>query len=101
MNARRRVAHLTLGLEMGGLEKLLVEFVRHAARKRFAPEVIVLGPRGLLADEVEACGAPVAALDEPDGLRPGLVLRLAALLRRRRIAVLHTHDERPHIYGSL
>jgi len=97
----RRLAHLTLGLDMGGLEKLLVEFARHADRRRFAPEVIVLGKRGLLADDVEACGVPVTALDAPDGLRPELPFRLAALLRRRRISVLHTHDERPHIYGTV
>jgi glycosyltransferase involved in cell wall biosynthesis len=97
----QRLAHLTLSLDMGGLEKLLVEFVRHADRKRFAPEVIVLGRRGLLADEIEACGVPVTALNQPEGLRPGLLLRLALLLRRRRIRILHTHDERPHIYGTV
>jgi glycosyltransferase involved in cell wall biosynthesis len=96
----RRVAHLTLGLEMGGQEKLLVEFARHFDRDRFLLEVIVLGAPGLLAEEIEACGVPVTALREPDGLRPGLVLKLAALLRSKRIAILHTHDERPHIYGT-
>jgi glycosyltransferase involved in cell wall biosynthesis len=95
-----RVAHLTLGLEMGGQEKLLVEFARHFDRQRFRLEVIVLGQRGLLADDIEACGVPVTALYEPDGLRLGLVIRLAALFRSKRIAVLHTHDERPHIYGT-
>ncbi len=96
----RRVAHLTLGLEMGGQEKLLVEFARHFDRDRFHLDVIVLGQPGLLAEEIEACGVPVTALREPDGLRPALTFKLAALLRKKRISILHTHDERPHIYGT-
>jgi glycosyltransferase involved in cell wall biosynthesis len=94
------VVHLTLGLEMGGQEKLLVAFARHHDRKRFRLEVVVLGPRGLLADEIESWDVPVTALDEPEGLRPDLVFKLAAFFRRRRTAILHTHDERPHIYGT-
>ena len=30
-----RVVHLSLGLDVGGQEKLLVEFARHADRQRF------------------------------------------------------------------
>jgi hypothetical protein len=30
-----RIANVSLGLEMGGMEKLLVEFARHAERERF------------------------------------------------------------------
>jgi len=97
---RLRVVHITPGLDMGGLEKLLVEFGRHADRRRFALRYVSLGRRGVLAEEVEACGWPVTALDESDGLRPGLVLRLASLLRRCQADVIHTHDDRAHIYGT-
>ena len=31
-----RIAHVSLQLETGGMEKLLVEFARHADRSRFA-----------------------------------------------------------------
>lgn len=98
---RLRVVHLTPGLDMGGLEKLLVEFARHADRRRFALRFVSLGQRGVLADDIEACGWPVAALGEADGLRPGLVLRLARRLRHAQVDVLHTHDDRAHLYGTL
>ena len=42
----RRVAHVTLGLEVGGQEKLLVEFARHADRRRFALQFVSLTTRG-------------------------------------------------------
>jgi glycosyltransferase involved in cell wall biosynthesis len=100
--ARRqlRVAHVTLGLDMGGQEKLLVEFARHADRTRFDVQVVSLGSRGILADEVEACGCPVTALEAPFGLRVGLFVRLAGWFGREHIDVVHTHDDRPLIYGA-
>jgi glycosyltransferase involved in cell wall biosynthesis len=85
---------------MGGLEKLLVEFARHADRRRFRLHFVPLGARGELADQVEACGWPVTALERPEGLRPGMVVRLALLLRRWKADVVHTHDDRAHIYGA-
>jgi glycosyltransferase involved in cell wall biosynthesis len=96
-----RVAHVTLGLDMGGLEKLLVEFARHADPSRFRLCFISLTTRGRLAKDIEAFGWPVTALEEPEGLRPGLVLRLARLFRRWRVEVIHTHDDKPLLYASL
>jgi glycosyltransferase involved in cell wall biosynthesis len=98
---RLRVAHVTFGMDMGGLEKLLVEFARHADRSRFDLHFISLGHRGVIADEIEAAGWPVTALGIPTGLHPRLAWRLTRLLRRLGTDVVHTHDERPHIYGTV
>jgi glycosyltransferase involved in cell wall biosynthesis len=95
-----RVAHVSWGLNMGGLEKLLVEFARHVDRTRFDLRFISLTERGMLAGEFERLGWPVIALEEPDGVRPGLVLRLAQVFRRCGADVVHTHDERPLLYGA-
>src|SRR5436190_1174803 len=95
-----RVAHVTLGLDVGGQEKLLVEFARHADRDRFALHFVSLTTRGALAADLEACGWPVTTLDAPPGFRPGLALRLAGLFRRERFDVVHTHDDRPLIYAA-
>jgi glycosyltransferase involved in cell wall biosynthesis len=101
VNGRRlRVAHVSWGLNVGGLEKLLVEFARHADRAHFDLRFISLTTRGTLAGDLERHGWPVIALEEPGGLQPGLVLRLAQLFRRERIDVVHTHDERPLLYGA-
>ena len=85
---------------MGGLEKLLVEFARHADRARFDLRFVTLGDRGHLADEIEALGWPVLALGMPTGLRPRAVLELARLFRRERVDVVHTHSEGPLLYGA-
>src|SRR4051812_3464305 len=60
-----RVVHVTLGLEVGGQENLLVEFARHADRVRFGLHFVSLTGRGALASDIEACGWPVTALGAP------------------------------------
>lgn len=96
-----RVVHVAGQLEMGGMEKLLVEFARHADRDRFSLMFISLSGRSRIADEIEACGWPVIALEEPPGLRPRIAIRLARHLRRHAAHVVHTHNARPLLYGGV
>ena len=97
---KMRIAHVTLGLDMGGLEKLLVEFARHADRDRFELYFVSLSTRGLLADEIEAADWPVIAIDAPPGFRPRIALELATLFKQLQIDAVHTHDDRPIIYAA-
>ncbi len=99
-NSPLRVFHVTGCLDVGGQEKLLVEFARHADRRRFALHFVCLGERGPLARDLEAEDWPVTALDVPPGLWPRLVLRLAGLFRRGGADAVHTHNERPLIYAA-
>src|SRR5438046_8979251 len=89
---RIRIVHVALGLQVGGLEKLLVEFARHADRKQFDLHFVSLTARGKLADDIEACDWPVTALEQPSGLRPKLILSLARLFRQWRADVIHTDN---------
>lgn len=100
MNGRLRIIHVTGCLDMGGQEKLLVEFAKHADRDRFDLHFVSLEKRGLLADEIEAQGWPVTALDLAPGLHLRLPWRLAKLFRHLRANVVHTHNDRPLIYAG-
>ncbi len=95
-----RIAHVAAQLDIGGMEKLLVEFAKHADRQRFELRFVSLSSRGRLVDEIEACGWPVACLEEPPGFRLGLVLRLARLFRRCNIDIVHTHNTKPLIFAA-
>jgi glycosyltransferase involved in cell wall biosynthesis len=99
-NRLLNIFHVTGCLDMGGQEKLLVEFARHADRSRFALHFVTLEKRGPLAGDLEAEGWPVSALDVRAGLRPGLIVRLARLFRKGGADVVHTHNERPLIYAA-
>jgi glycosyltransferase involved in cell wall biosynthesis len=95
-----RIAHVTFGLDVGGQEKLLVEFARHADRSRFDLQFLSLGERGMLAGDIEALGWPVESLGEPAGLRPSLIAKLAHRFSLGRPAVVHTHDRRALFYAA-
>jgi glycosyltransferase involved in cell wall biosynthesis len=99
-NDRTRVVHVALQLDTGGMEKLLVEFARHANRACFAVRFLCLGSRGPVAHEIEACGWPVTALNIPPGLRPSLVAQLAGLFRRWEVDVVHSHNTKPLLYAA-
>ncbi len=95
-----QIVHVTLGLDMGGQEKLLVEFAQHADRDRVALHFVSLTSRGVLAEQLQAHGWSVTALEAPQGLRPGLVRQLAGLFRQLHADVIHTHDDRPNIHAA-
>jgi glycosyltransferase involved in cell wall biosynthesis len=98
--SRIRVAHICVGLHLGGLENVLVEVARHVDRRRFDLRFIALERSGSAGKAIEACGFEVTALGVPQGVRPGLPFALAALLRRWNADVVHTHNTKPLLYGA-
>jgi glycosyltransferase involved in cell wall biosynthesis len=100
MTRRLRVVHVTGCLDIGGQEKLLVEFAKHVDRERFELRFVSLGSRGMLADDLETQGWPVTALDINAGLYLRLPWRLANLFRQWQTDIVHTHNERPLIYSA-
>jgi len=96
----RRILHVTFGLDVGGQEKLLVEFARHSDPERLDLRFISLGSRGVLAQDIEGFGWPVTALGAASGLRPSLIVDLARFFCRWRPDVVHTHDERALFYAG-
>jgi glycosyltransferase involved in cell wall biosynthesis len=100
MPRRTRVVHVAQNLEMGGLERLLVEFARRENRAQFDLHFLLLGKPGVLASEVRAAGWPVTALHQDEGFRPLLYLRLLWHFLRVQPDAVHTHDDRPLIYAA-
>jgi glycosyltransferase involved in cell wall biosynthesis len=95
-----RVVHVSLGLDIGGQERMLAEFARHADRARFDLLFISLTNRGRLAHTIEDLGWPVIALEQPLGIQPRLIWSMREVFRAKACDVVHTHDDRPLLYGS-
>jgi sugar transferase (PEP-CTERM/EpsH1 system associated) len=95
------VAHVVLSLNVGGLEKVVLRLLERIDRARFAPIVCALDEAGSLAGELDRLGVPLHVLPRRRGLDPSLVFELAALFRREHVAVVHTHNPTPHLYGAL
>lgn len=88
--SRLRTLFVIDELDIGGTEQQILETVRRIDRSRFEPYVCCFR-HGRKAQEIEALGVPV--LHEPKRLKadPGLVLRLAALMRRERFDIVQTY----------
>jgi sugar transferase (PEP-CTERM/EpsH1 system associated) len=96
-----RVCHLTLGLGIGGLERLLVEFARHHDRSRYELHVASLSTLGPLADDIRQAGVTLHALPDRQGRKAAQLVTLIRFLRRLRPDVLHTHNAYSHLYGAV
>ncbi len=89
--ARINVIHLITGLGVGGAETMLAKLVTGMDPARFSTSVISMIEPGPLAEPIMAQGISVETLSLKRGVpNPLALLRLAALLRARRPAVLQT-----------
>ncbi|MCA9054500.1 MAG: glycosyltransferase [Planctomycetaceae bacterium] len=99
--ARKRVCHLSMTLQTGGLERLLVEFGRHHDCGRYELQFVALDLLGPPADELRDLGFEVETMRFSAIGKWTMLRRLAHWLRRERIDILHTHNTYPHFYGTL
>ncbi len=97
----RAVAHIVQNLDVGGLERVVINLMRGTDPGRYRPMLYTLGPGGALADGVEEMGFDVRRFAKPAGLDWGLFLRLARQLRADGARVVHSHNYSPLIYGSV
>jgi glycosyltransferase involved in cell wall biosynthesis len=95
-----RIVHVAFGLDVGGLEKLLLEFAAHANPELQRLLFVSLGANGAVGDELRRMGWPVVCLYRQQGFQPIIVPQLARIFRGARADVVHTHDARALIYGA-
>ena len=94
------VAHVVLTLDHGGLEHLVVGISERLQRRGVRSPIVVL-TRGALVGEARRRGLDVVEFNKHDGFDPLVIVRLARLLRRHRVDVVHTHNLAPLVYGTL
>jgi len=88
-------------LEIGGLEKVVLNLALGLDRRRFRPLIVCLGYGGELLPEVERAGVPVEVLGKKPGLSLWLPIRLAWLFKRSDLEIAHCHNLGPLMYGAL
>jgi glycosyltransferase involved in cell wall biosynthesis len=98
------IAHLLSSFQIGGQERVALDLAgRQRARGH---EVLAVSlappPDGPLADELRRVRVAPHTVDKRGpGVDPTLPLRLALLLRRARVDVVHAHNPQPLIYGGV
>jgi len=100
-NRKIVVAHIVLGLEVGGLERVVVNLVRGFQESNYQSTVIALHSGGAFVSEIEQLGVPITVLAAPPGRSLTVVRQLARLLRAQRVQIVHFHNPAPHFYAIL
>ena len=95
------VAHVVRSLTTGGQELLIARLAERMDRTRFRPVVISILESGWLAEKLQSQGITVHSLNHPEGFSPGLVLKLAGVLRHDGVGIVHCHNRTPLFYGGL
>jgi glycosyltransferase involved in cell wall biosynthesis len=94
------VAQLTLTLNFGGLEVLVIQLAEQLQRRGIRSPIVALS-EGTLVEEARSRGIETFTLGKRDGFDPRILWKVARLVRRHHIDVLHTHNFAPLIYGAL
>lgn len=97
---RLRILFVIDELDIGGTEQQILELVRNIDRDRFEPHVCCFR-YGRKAKEIASFGVPVH--HEPKRLKadPGLIFRLASLMRRERFDIVQTYLWTANTWGRL
>ncbi len=95
----QRVLHFITELNIGGAERLLAEVLPRLDHAKVEAQAACLHGEGPLVAELESRGVRVHTLRSPHKFNLWPAWRLARLLERERIEVLHTHLIQADILG--
>jgi glycosyltransferase involved in cell wall biosynthesis len=99
---RKRIAHVTFDMSIGGAEQVIYQIIENRDRRRFDVSILCLNkPMGAFGNELAKKGYDVFVF----GRRPGLDVKLISWIRkyisRNKVDILHCHQYTPYVYGVL
>lgn len=98
----RRVLYIMDTLGLSGRTKGIIDLALNLDPTRYQPMFCSLGEEtSELAERLHERAVPIEVLPLPAGLRPDGVWKLAQLIRRHKIEVVHPVNPRPLLYAGL
>jgi glycosyltransferase involved in cell wall biosynthesis len=101
MSSGLHVVHVTLALDLGGLERVVLNLVAQGIARGQRVTVLCVERPGNLAADVAALGAAVVCADKGRGLKLSAVARVRTLLKQLKPDVVHTHQMGALFYAGL
>lgn len=99
--AKAKVIHLVEDLRVGGLEKVLATIVLNLDKRKYDVEVWCLVRGGEIADELVRKGVQLKILELYGYYNPLNIIKLARLIKKSKIDILHTHAYFAGTFGRL
>ena len=96
----RKVLHLVQGLDVGGLEYMVVALVNRLDRKKFLPFICCFDTIGKLHNSLPI-DTKVTLLMRKPGIDFFYPFKLASQLKKDRVDILHLHNSTAFFYGVL
>lgn len=90
-----RVAHVMHGLDIGGLEQLVLTLCAAGSRCGIEPSVIAFGAGGAVGDLLTRHRVPIIRLGDAPGMSTQAIHGIGRALRERNIDIAHAHDLGP------
>jgi sugar transferase (PEP-CTERM/EpsH1 system associated) len=100
-DTRTSIAQIVENLNVGGLERVVIGLIEKLDPSRFRSVVFCLRDGGALLQEITDLGVRSYRLNKGEGINFGLFVRLARLLRREKIDIVHCHNFGPLLYGAI
>ncbi|MEE9543044.1 MAG: glycosyltransferase [Thermodesulfobacteriota bacterium] len=101
MSGVKKVLYIFATLPIGGAEEHLRTVVANLEPCGFTPMVCCIGEKGIIGEEIEALGVEVTALGrmKGKGFDPRIIKELMALMKDKKIEIVHTHLYHANMYG--
>jgi len=101
METKIKLMQITHDLAIGGLQQVVVNICRTINRDKFNVSVLCLRAMGEFVPEVKKLGIKVFLLPQKKRTDYFSFLKVAKILRKEKIEVIHTHNTQPFIDGTL
>jgi L-malate glycosyltransferase len=94
-----RIIHITHSLEIGGLERVVLDLARGFRSKGHGVSLCCLDRKGELGEMAESEGFEVFSLGKKAGVDYQLPLRIRKIIKEWDFDIVHTHNEAGLVYG--
>ena len=97
---RPNIAYVVHSLDPGGTERLALDMALWFSR-RYRMQIFCLDAPGQWAKDAESQGVAVTCLNRRPGIDLRIPVKIAALMKQRRINLIHAHQYTPWFYAGL
>ena len=101
MPGKIKILRVVNSLNIGGLEKGVVNVALNLNKNKFEQVFCCLGKKGVLADRLEKDGIKVFSLNKQNGLGLGLPFKIRALIKKENPDIIEMHNTDPFQQGML